>query len=277
MVYIEKLLMNIGEQPNFNWNNFWITVFGAFFGALSAYLLNRHLEKQKHKQRSLEKTDELLNYLNMLYGDMAGLYDRIQRTITTKEPIVFIAPCFVISQVKDYVFLSYYNSYFISILDAIIFSFQNIQESIKTYNNTVIQPDKILNQVPQIDEAYFTNLKQGYLKSIQNLLILIVLFEKHLVDYRTKRLYSCYLKNDIEAIEEHHELKKIYPKYKKDDLYQRWNEALNSQPCITPNFFISIDILFNKFKNFLVLCGLYFKPPSKRIDIEKKSGDSNDK
>ena len=259
-INIAKLLINVGENANFDWNNFYITALGALFGALSAYLLNKHLEKQKYKQQLLKKTDELLNYLNLLYHDIIYLYKQIQDNIETKNPIVFITPSFEISQIQDYIFLTYYNPYFVSILNEILLAFKGLQKCINSFNEVVQQPDTTANQMQS--NIYFKNIKLGYLRNIKVLLILIVLFEKYLADYRIKGLYSCYINNDINQIEKDRKLEEIYQEYKQDNIYIKWDQALGSYINNPPNIYCKLCSCTSKIKNYLILFCLYFKKPS---------------
>ena len=272
-INIIKFLMNIGEKSNFDWNNFWLTAFGAFFGALCAYIFNKYQERQNNKNKLISKTDTLLHYLNSLYQDLEKLYTTLETELAFNNEIKFVTPSFKITQANDYTYLSYYNLYFTSLLEAILWSYSALLEMVNVYNKSI----KEFLYVSNNDEG-FNKKKAETLNSIKNtiknILIFSIILEKYLVEYKIKGLYSYYVSNNIEQVEKYRKLETIYPKYKEDDLYKRWNQALNSQVINYPNIYCHFCNLKNKIKNFFILLVMYFKNPNKCKD-KNTCGDKN--
>lgn len=168
---IANLVLNIGQQShNFEWGSFFTALFGAFFGALSAFLFNQFTNSQKEKEQNIINSNSLLCLLATNISDLYTCYLQIQAIRQN-----------IISQIRhktlpkgNYYLISKFlndinnkNYYFILLKEPMIYSqivsyfssIEVLQLSIQKYNNII---DK------RFDKNYISNTKtyRKILKSI---------------------------------------------------------------------------------------------------------------
>lgn len=168
---IANLVLNIGQQShNFEWGSFFTALFGAFFGALSAFLFNQFTNSQKEKEQNIINSNSLLCLLATNISDLYACYLQIQAIRQN-----------IISQIRhkalpkgNYYLISKFlndinnkNYYFILLKEPMIYSqivsyfssIEVLQLSIQKYNNII---DK------RFDKNYISNTKtyRKILKSI---------------------------------------------------------------------------------------------------------------
>lgn len=168
---IANLVLNIEQQSNnFEWGSFFTALFGAFFGALSAFLFNQFTNSQKEKEQNIINSNSLLCLLATNISDLYACYLQIQAIRQN-----------IISQIRhktlpkgNYYLISKFlndinnkNYYFILLKEPMIYSqivsyfssIEVLQLSIQKYNNII---DK------RFDKNYISNTKtyRKILKSI---------------------------------------------------------------------------------------------------------------
>lgn len=168
---IANLALNIWQQSHkFEWGSFFTALFGAFFGALSAFLFNQFTNCQKEKEQNIINSNSLLCLLATNISDLYACYLQIQairqniisqirHKTLPKGNYYLIAKFLNDINNKNYYFILLKESMIYSQIVSYFSSIEVLQLSIQKYNNII---DK------RFDKNYISNTKtcRKILKSI---------------------------------------------------------------------------------------------------------------
>lgn len=180
--------------------------------------------------------------------------------------------------VKEYTFLTNYNTYFINLLDVIARQTRLVQELINSYinsmhdyinANSVVNPNLLL----QI-QSRLKNTLDEIKKSINGLKILIVTYNlviKNSVQGNLDYAYNLRLGENIGSLSYEH-----IPEYKKHPLYENWHKIVESGKRNPKNIRCMICSYIDKIKlSWVNFIGFFtYKPQNCRKDKGEKTNEN---
>lgn len=271
---ITDMFITYGEKVTFDWDNFWITAFGALFGALCAFALNYFYEIQKNNSKIYCKTNELLGLLNQFYEDLKSLKTNIENN----EKGMIYTPLLDISTTideKDYYFLSRYNPYITSLLHQILVSYKILINMITEYN---LYFQKNFNCLIDNSENMknMSEYKKNYLNILKNILILNYLLQRSIYKNTTQTSNKKIIKSILRGLV--YKIKEIYPNYKNEEVYISWNNSFNNIRRNKCNIYCYSCIKKQQIKDCIYKFASWFKKPNvcsaKECNLNKDFGNN---
>lgn len=256
-----------------------ITILGTLVSVWFGTFLQDKKDSKISKKERFQRILELQLDVNLIENYILAYEDSMDKVFFIDDlPSLQKLDISFEHNVKEYTFLTNYNTYFINLLDVIARQTRLVQELINSYinsmhdyinANSVVNPNLLL----QI-QSRLKNTLDEIKKSINGLKILIVTYNlviKNSVQGNLDYAYNLRLGENIGSLSYEH-----IPEYKKHPLYENWHKIVESGKRNPKNIRCMICSYIDKIKlSWVNFIGFFtYKPQNCRKDKGEKTNEN---